>query len=95
MSLEGISRFDYRCLTEYFLHRLGYSYDGQGNINAVTEAEKYRLWQGLSLWYEHVENYDRDHSPSGMSGSARQAGKLDADTRRKWQRFSQRADEGV
>lgn len=89
-----LSRFDQQCLTEFFLHKMGYTFDGgRGNIKAVTEAEKYRLWNGFGLWHEHVENYDESsRSPEGTSGKARTAGKLDAETKRKWDAFSQKVD---
>lgn len=44
-------------MSDYFLHsECGYTFDRHGTIAALTQAEERRLWKGLALWNEEVED---------------------------------------
>lgn len=61
-----------RCLNDYFLHQeCGYTFDKHGVIAALTPNEVQRLWKGMSLWQEEVENADEADAGS-HSAKARQ-----------------------
>lgn len=48
-------------MTEYFLHhKCSYTFDADGTIAALTSNEERRLWNGLRLWHEEIENQDED-----------------------------------
>lgn len=91
--LDDLSLDEQRCLTEYFLHKeCGYTYDADGFIGALTQAEKRRLWRGRGLWMEYCDpehSCDGAHSQTSdeITGKARSAGKLSQDTVQKFEQY--------
>lgn len=70
----------------------GYTFDAEGRVGNLTAAEERQLWRGRNLWYEHVENSEAEDTDDGITGKAKQAGKMDASAERKWQQFKKQAN---